>query len=258
MAADLQTFRDYLAAWSEAASRPNYDAEEFAALMAQLGDGRPRQMTIVPQRFGIEYQDEEHAPSSRTISVKRVAISSEGAGLLQGYCFWRKEPRTFRLDRLISVIDADGEYHNPPTNFIIEMFETFAVHVRHDEVALRRFSQRFSAHFAILKLMANADGEIHPKEEEAIIDYAARLMVRSDFYIGNEELHQFNRWLKRLEPEPQDYFEALDDLEARPERELLPLFQSAKEVLLADGLQHPEECRLLDDLCVRLGGAALQ
>ena len=106
--------------------------------------------------------------------------------------------------------------------------------------------------------MANADGEIHPDEELAIGNYAAKLMLRSDFLLGDEELNKFGTWFKRLEPEPADYFAALDDIEARPDRELLPLFRAAKEVLLADGLQHDEECRLLDDLCIRLGGTALQ
>ncbi|MCZ4297304.1 TerB family tellurite resistance protein [Henriciella marina] len=164
----------------------------------------------------------------------------------------------FRLDRLISVIDANGEYHAPPTAFIINLFETFGVHVNHDEIALRKFLQRFSAQFLILKLMANADGEIDPAEEEAILDYCARLMARSDLLLGDEELAQFSSWLRRLEPDAQDYFDALEVLKERPQRELLPFFRSAKEVLLADGLHHPEECSLLDDLCIRLGSAALE
>lgn len=74
------------------------------------------------QTFGIEYVDARGRPSTRQITVWDIQASSAGDILLYARCHKREAMRSFRVDRIKAVIDIDGEIHEPPDQFLADVF----------------------------------------------------------------------------------------------------------------------------------------
>jgi len=185
------------------------------------------------------------------VRIHTMAISTHGAGVLQGYCEWRKSARTFRIDRIKCVIDADGEIHSPAGPYLRDLFSAFAVV---DDAArasgiFEAFISRFAPDFMVLKIMAGIDQEVLDVEIQAIEDYAARQMIRFDDRLTTSDVKKVGQWVRRLMPESGDLEDAYISLEERPESELVMLLQAGKAVMEADGRHDPRELRLLSEWC---------
>ena len=63
--------------------------------------------------FRIDYRDAENDPTTRWISVYEI----DGT-LLKAYCWLRRRSRSFYIDRILELVDADGEYMTGPDIFL--------------------------------------------------------------------------------------------------------------------------------------------
>ncbi len=59
--------------------------------------------------FAIDYLDSRGRASTRRVTLHRFRMTSKGALLLYARCHERRAERSFRVDRIQSVIDLDGE-----------------------------------------------------------------------------------------------------------------------------------------------------
>lgn len=64
---------------------------------------------LPPVEVTLEYRGESGARSSRRVAVVRSLRHRDGRLYLLGLCGSRRDPRTFRVDRIVSVATADGE-----------------------------------------------------------------------------------------------------------------------------------------------------
>jgi hypothetical protein len=64
---------------------------------------------LPPVEVTLEYRGESGTKSSRRVAVVRSLRHRDGRLYLLGLCGSRRDPRTFRVDRIISVATADGE-----------------------------------------------------------------------------------------------------------------------------------------------------
>lgn len=72
--------------------------------------------------FAIEYRDAQGRVSFRRITIRELYRASEDNTLyLQCFCHERQAIRSFRFDRIVSVIDLDGEIHEPRSFFENEL-----------------------------------------------------------------------------------------------------------------------------------------
>lgn len=62
-----------------------------------------------PVEVTLEYRGESGTKSSRKVAVVRSLHHRDGRLYLLGLCGSRRDPRTFRVDRIISVATADGK-----------------------------------------------------------------------------------------------------------------------------------------------------
>lgn len=261
----METVRTWLDNWCVAAADSAYDKDQFALSVMTAEGGEVSRVRIIPQVFAIEYRASDGLPSSRTVRIHTLAVSSQGAGLLQGFCYWREATRTFRMDRVISVVDGDGEIHAPPADFVRDLFDSFAVEalppIRQKDrkvrkpktpVAAERFINKHAADFVLLKLMAGIDGEVHAMENVAINDHVAKLWLQEDTPISSEHMTHVYNWIDRLAPEQRDYAAAVDAVMKKPPKDMARLLLSMKAVLEADGRHDPRETALLDQLCIDL------
>lgn len=248
--------RTWLEGWCRVPPNSRWELDQFFRDAEEAAGGEVMRVDIVPQIIGLEYLNTKNEPSQRSVRVHTIAVSKKGAGLLQGYCQWRNAGRTFRLDRVVSVIDSDGEVHTPSGPFLRDMFSTYAI-IDDPERAtgvFNAFVNAYAAEFMVLKIMAGIDGEVLEEELLAIEDYAAQLMLRFDDQMGTEDVQRVSQWVRRLQPESGDLEDAFVVLENRPESELAMLCRAAKAVMIADGRHHPREVSLLEDLCLTLEG----
>lgn len=68
---------------------------------------------IEPLDMRIEYRDGKGQKLYRDITLKGVEEVRPGVFYLDAYCHLRKQPRTFRTDRIISIITRDGVVREP-------------------------------------------------------------------------------------------------------------------------------------------------
>lgn len=70
--------------------------------------------------FAIDYRDSKGNQSRRRITMRD--LYSDGARTyIQAYCHERGAPRAFRFDRIVDVIDVDGECHSPRSFFVDQL-----------------------------------------------------------------------------------------------------------------------------------------
>lgn len=249
-----------------AAEDTAYDNEKFARSIMVADGGEAVRVRIIPQLFDIEYQGADGRASARTVRIHTLTVSAKGAGLLQGFCFKRNAARSFRMDRVASVVDEYGEIHSPPAIFLRDLFDSYAVEeFRGDSepprksrkprkprtpIAATRFINKHAADFVLLRLMAGVDGDIHELERMAITDHMAKLWLQEETRISSEHMEHVERWVDRLRPEQRDYAAAVEAVMAKPGKDIARVLLSMKAVLEADGEHDPREIELLDQLCI--------
>ena len=62
-----------------------------------------------PVEVTLQYRAESGAKSSRRVAVIKSLRHRDGRLYLLGLCGSRRDPRTFRVDRIVSVATADGQ-----------------------------------------------------------------------------------------------------------------------------------------------------
>ena len=63
---------------------------------------------LAGHQISIRYLDANESLTTRTIDVSEVWMR-DGHAYLQAWCLGRNEPRTFRVDRIMDFVNADGE-----------------------------------------------------------------------------------------------------------------------------------------------------
>lgn len=106
----------------------------------------------------IRYLDDKGAESERTITCMSLN-GYGGVTHIQAFCHKRERPRSFRIDRILELVDIEtGELLHAESHF--EMLGAVG--------ALPFEDKGFSAFLQIAAFMAKCDGTYHPLEEEAL------------------------------------------------------------------------------------------
>ncbi|HEX8402255.1 MAG TPA: hypothetical protein VF628_11190 [Allosphingosinicella sp.] len=179
----------------------------------------------------ISYQNAKGERSERRITCHRI----EGFGgpeVVMAYCHESRRAKSFRIDRIIELIDySTGEVCDPK-----ERFELLCLHGAlpvHDK-ALVELAK-------ILVFMARCDGRYHPLEVAALEHAFGRYALR---YGGSDkDLERVLVGCDSLAPDGRDLTRSLDKIAASavgPQLARLVL-DSSGAVIDADGRHAPEE-----------------
>jgi uncharacterized tellurite resistance protein B-like protein len=218
--------------------------------------------------FAIEYTDSGGRETTRRITVQDLRQTADGRMYLHCFCHECREHRTFRFDRIRSIIDLDGVVHEPGNFFRDELNmavspirpagsisrdkrppATRSAYSDRPGTAQRRVAQDGAL---LLAALARSDGIMHPAEIEVIVDYMAERAIREGIGTDQKDRLALASYLKRQRPSGESLEECLTRLGRGPTEEQRLLLRSAIALAEADGQRDTEEVTMLFNLQRRL------
>ena len=260
---------------------PASDPEPVAPGPSRTADARPASAARQPfgasidddiygLTFTIEYQAADGEVSRRRIMLRTISQRDDGATFLQALCFERNALRSFRLDRVIRVIDGDGEVFEDPRAFLRDELRVRlpegasapaprATPLRaNDPVpspAIRPeeapgTAQRRCARdgLRVLVALARSDGQLHPAEVVVVLDYIGETCRRFGIGCGDQDREALGAYLRRQRPGLDVLEGCLDRLDAASAEEKALLLDFADRLIDADGERHEAEHRLVSEV----------
>lgn len=230
-----------------------------------------------PATVTIEYVNSKGQESLRTITIRAIEVSTAGHLCLKAECHAKEMPRTFRLDRIQTVIDGDGEVHGKPVEFLREVLgdESFddvqnffpgrrkskpAPSSSVDEPCTRKdaraeFRRDARNHARVLVAIARADGRFSDGEDTPIAEFLSNHFAPDDF--DDKDARWVLGYVRRMNPTPENVEEALASVakrlrylrqESDDQTELMAFLTTVKQVIMADGEADPREIAILREL----------
>jgi tellurite resistance protein len=193
--------------------------------------------------LAIEYQHVNGALSSRLITCR--SINPSPPGFLRAHCHLRNDFRTFRVDRIRSIVEmGTGEIIDKRgIRVFLAPFTEFAAE-QDKAKAQRLFQRKTGPGIKVLVFLAASDGHVHPAERKVIFDYAQAESNRL-FPYGEFDPVATLRWINHLKPTRKAAMRAVAQL-----TEDLDHFQEFAKTMMtlvrADG--HLDE---MEDVAVR-------
>ena len=170
---------------------PETDAPEF------FDDSR-RLMDIDGLALAIEYRDPVGALSKRVISCR--SVNPRPPGFLRAYCHLRDEYRTFQLDRIRSITDMETEELIDKRGVVEFLAPYIDFSIKQEKVrAQRRLQYRAGPGVKVLVFLAAADGHIHSRERQLIVDYAITEAMR-EAPDSSFDAEATVRWINHVKP----------------------------------------------------------
>lgn len=230
--------------------------------------------------IAIEYRDARGAETRRRVTLRRLYHDAAGYPCINCFCHERRALRTFRFDRIISVIDADGVVW-PPKDFFtqelhaqpVELENSIDVavasalaaaekrqHAKITAPAAPGIAQRRAARdgLRVLVALARADGEFDDAEMRIILDYIAAAAMRAGITTVDADRRALTTYLRHQRPAPDLLNECLDRLERAPAAERHALTEAAAAIVACDPAAAAEEIALLRAIEDHFGKASKQ
>ena len=216
------------------------------------------------QTFVIEYVDAGGRPSTRVITVRDVFGPGGDKPMLFAYCHTRKAMRNFRVDRIKTIADLNGEIYEDPAGFLVQalgMSEFGAADVgldyRAEELvdAWPAMRKRIRVPATLLATISHADGEADITEINMMMRYCLELCpdLPTDRQL---EKNLFN-YLRRMRPSESMVNKALGVVGGFSHEEKADFLVACRELIEADGEVHPMEIEMLDAMSQDLIGIGL-
>lgn len=189
--------------------------------------------------YGVVYQTPMGAQSRRWVTVEGFKKNADGMWSMYAYCFVRKRVRSFPLDKIEALYDAEGE---PLT--LSEIFPQasgaapkLADTSGHATIDACRDGLR------ALAALAKIDGTYHDKEHDTIMAFAAAASKKAGVTMGAADQEAVARYVKHLQPTGDLVAGCLERIAEEDNATQKEFFWAAREVMDADGLQEKPKLR---------------
>lgn len=179
----------------------------------------------------IEYADADGNVSSRQITLRRIDGPAGSPQQIGAHCHVREAYRTFRIDRIQTMIDgATGEVLDPVAHCIALQ-----------RGGVLKSEDRALGHImTIMTFMARCDGDFSALEQEALDDIIGRYFR---FFGGDDAAYECaRREAMRLAPDGNDVVRAIRGIKRAPNAKELSSFvlKGSMAMIDADG-RHDED-----------------
>jgi hypothetical protein len=244
---EIRTLRPTVAPASYMPTIPDQDSEETLVEEAEAAPSWEAQ-SISGRNIIIIYSDSKGQGSERQVICRKLDVKG-GVVYLTALCLLRERVRTFRTDRVSSVIDpVSGEIFEPGKDYFLDF--------DHDSKSASRFDYGLSVtQFAalnsalnVLAFMARCDGEWHELEADAIEDFVTAFWMREEVR-ADLDLDAVSKHAARLAPDAETFWTSLMACQRHPVLSSI-LRRHIANVIDADGHHHPVElywARQIDD-----------
>lgn len=210
------------------------------------------------QSFIIEYLDTKGRVSVRRITVWSIEAGAGGMPCLYAKCHERQAMRQFRVDRIRSCADYDGEVRDDVMEFLAESFGAAIAGAtetaRTSEAWFARLDQ-IRADAVLLACVSLADGSRHEMETEVIADHVSRIVEASGEMMTAGEISALVRYVRRLRPQPRAIAAAIDEMRTRSLRQQRQFFDACRSVMDADGVRKASEADMIQSLVWEITGS---
>jgi hypothetical protein len=229
------------------------DGIDLTTTVSGPGNDDLRGITIA-----IKYTDSGERRSTRRITLEEVLLSDEGILYLKSFCHECNAPRTFRFDRIRSIIDLDGREYQPAIFFRDELRAPIppltvtsasptsngncspdAITTSEKPGAAQRRVARDGAR--VLAALARSDGLMHQAEIQVILDYIIECARRRDIPTNAEDRLALAAYLKRQRSTADILDECLARLARSTAEEQRLFLASAIALTDADGRRDTAE-----------------
>lgn len=241
------------------------------ALFAPLGHNRKAKKSnseilngdLWGASFCIEYEDANGNKSFRRILLCHLVRRKTGDVILSAHCLDRNAPRHFWFDRIISIVDEDGEAHHPVTFFENELSVDIKSYLTADsETDAHRdtgsdtsdaptekpgVAQRNLCRDGLRFLVAisRSDGDYHPLEIAVILNFIVSESELAGITTNGDDEAALLAFLKRQRPDEKILRKCLSKFAEQSPETRKRLFLAAENVILADGKIRDSELSIL-------------
>lgn len=216
--------------------------------------------------FCIEYRDANGNESFRRIMMYHFVRYKTGDVILSAQCLERNALRHFRFDRIRSIVDDDGEAHDPILYFEIELSvdivsyltagntndEYSDIHSQPSEAQIDKpgVLQRNVCRdgLRVLVAISRSDGDYHPSEIAEVLNYIVSESRVAGINTTEDDKAALLAYLKLQRPDKKTLQKCLSKLEERSPETRKRLFLAAEKVVLADGKIHSNEISFLQKI----------
>ena len=208
-------------------------------------------------RLALLYQDADGARSRRVVQVKSIQVSGE-IRYLCGHCELRQCLRTFRIDRIVEIVDMrTGEIADDPLAYLAPLMRL----ARPVKPPRRRAATdgvlAESIHgLIVLVYFANSDGEMHPAERDILWDYLAWNKDRCSIK-GGVARAPVDALMRTMFPTGEQFADALHALVTGGAFHAQFVLDRVAEIIDADGELDEEEVRRWQQLSELLNETGL-
>lgn len=203
---------------------------------------------LAGETFGIEYVRADGERSVRRITSMALRFN-DGAPLLQCWCHERNAFRSFRLDRIMSCFDPDGEVFDLPSFFI----RTFGIRVERI-VDVVEPEDLFGDGMRLLAALSRVDGDLHADELERIVQYCVAVYDSHGADLPAGLGDALPRLVKAQRPTSTVVDKTIRRMRRTSVTQRRLFARHAVEVMDADGIQHPDEFAMISRLKAELQG----
>ena len=146
------------------------------------------------------------------------------------FCNLRREFRTFKLSRILKIIDADsGEVFTDPSVYIFQAWNNSPI------VPIRKVIEQFNAEVLILIFVSRADGYLRQKEREIICDFIIKKAGNS----LKEEI--LNDEVRGIDCSLEDFKIALNKCAEKSLIERKLVLESVNKLMSTERTTHPNK-----------------
>lgn len=207
----------------------------------------------------IEYTNAGGVSKRRPITIKRET-EANGQPSIFAFCHARKALRQFRLDRISTIITVDGEVFDPASSFWQHIgyrtgAETQAsLPTADDRYAATALKRRFNNELVVLAALSGADGNLHRREIDVIVDYIERELEWERVAIDPLEADALRNHVRRMRITRERLQESVEQLlvvsgkHRLYSKQLDRFFVAAKQVAVADNRIHAAEVEFVEYL----------
>ena len=236
------------------------------------------------QTFIIEYVDAKKQSSTRRITVWGIKKGSDDIPVLTADCHERKAARSFRIDRIKTIFDFDGEIAGSVPSYLTENFgmhpkfaelanshilnktqvvidaaQNFTNEKRakpdHKLTAIKGYCRSMGVH--LLWCFANIDEEFHPAEFQVIQSYCYEICNKNGVVPTDQEMEIVSQYIKRLRPTGITIDRAVENLSRQARTDVEFFLNACIQVAEADGVIHPDEVTAINTISNELVGRKL-
>ncbi|MEG6507999.1 WYL domain-containing protein [Methyloligella sp. 2.7D] len=207
---------------------------------------------LVGVRLALTYEDSKGDRTRRLIVVEKVSRTAAGEYCLQAFCELRQARRSFRVDRIVEIIDTrTGEVHEEPEAFLSDLLLVAKMQRTKKRtpsedptsVLLRESTEGLT----VLLYFGHADQHLKRQERRILWSYLDWQQDRCSIR-GRVPRRSVNSWMDAMLPDTYQFSDALEKVLNSERVHRNHVLSRIPEIVLADGVVDSEERNRLQSL----------